>query len=439
MTNHPFRTWEASPSLPILQEVTTPRAHRLLAFLLKLLFAFVLLALVVTPWQQSVDGAGRVIAYAPYERRQIIEAPIDGRIVHWYVHEGSKVKAGDPLVQLSDNDPELMSRLAAERAAVVSRIELAETRVATLTERLSALDSVRRASVAAAEAKVRVASQRIKAAEQALEAGRAAGRTSQLNLERQRALGKDGLSSTRTVELAELEYARLLTEIERGNASLLVARSELSAAQSDRVRIDAEREAAIEESTASIASARADIAKTNEELYRLDVRLARQQAQSVVATRDGTVQRVLAVDGNQMVKAGEQLLVLVPDTLDRAVEVWVSGRDAPLITAGRHARLQFEGWPAVQFSGWPAVAVGTFGGVVAFVDPSDDGKGKFRVLIVPDPGQQWPDARYLRQGVQTHAWVLLDRVPLGYELWRLFNGFPPSVTQPVDAGGVTGK
>ncbi|RYE82154.1 MAG: HlyD family efflux transporter periplasmic adaptor subunit, partial [Myxococcales bacterium] len=301
------------------------------------------------------------------------------------------------------------------------------------------LDSVRQASVAAAEARVRVSAQRIKAAEQALEATRAAVATSRLNLDRQRSLGKDGLSSSRQVELAELEYARLVTEVERASASLLVARSELSAATSERVRVDSEREAAIADATASNVSAQADIARTIEELYRIDVRLARQQAQSITANRDGTVQRVFAVDGNQMVKAGERLLELVPDTLDRAVEVWVSGRDAPLIAPGRHVRIQFEGWPALQFSGWPSVAVGTFGGNVAFVDPSDNGKGKFRVVIVPDPGQQWPDARYLRQGVRAHAWVLLDTVRLGYELWRLFNGFPPTVDQPLDAGGTTGK
>ena len=81
------------------------------------------------------------------------------------------------------------------------------------------------------------------------------------------------------------------------------------------------------------------------------------------------------------------MLVLVPDTDVKAVELWVSGVDAVLITPGRHARLQFEGWPAMQFEGWSELAVGTFGGTVAFVDATDDGKAKFRVLIVPDQGR----------------------------------------------------
>jgi hypothetical protein len=83
----------------------------------------------------------------------------------------------------------------------------------------------------------------------------------------------------------------------------------------------------------------------------------------------------------------------------------------------------------LQFVGWPEVAVGTFSGKVAFVDASDDGKGKFRVLVVPDENEQaWPSARFLRQGVRVKGWVLLNQVTMAYELWRQLNAFPPLLT-----------
>ena len=60
---------------------------------------------------------------------------------------------------------------------------------------------------------------------------------------------------------------------------------------------------------------------------------------------------------------------------------------------------------------------------------TDDGKGKFRVLVLPDETtQEWPNERFLRQGVRANGWVLLDRVPLWYEIWRNMNGFPPVVS-----------
>jgi hypothetical protein len=41
----------------------------------------------------------------------------------------------------------------------------------------------------------------------------------------------------------------------------------------------------------------------------------------------------------------------------------------------------------------------------------------------------WPDSRWLRQGVRANGWVLLQRVPLWYEVWRQLNGFPPVISE----------
>jgi hypothetical protein len=140
-----------------------------------------------------------------------------------------------------------------------------------------------------------------------------------------------------------------------------------------------------------------------------------------------------------MVKSGDVLLTIVPDTDDVAVELWVEGNDVNLVAPGRSVRLQFEGWPAIQFSGWPSLAVGTYGGKVAFVDATDDGQGKFRVVVVPNKPEDWPSKQYLRQSTRSNGWILLDRVSLGYELWRQFNGFPPSWPTPPTDGGSGGK
>ncbi|MFM7149326.1 MAG: toxin secretion protein, partial [Gemmataceae bacterium] len=56
------------------------------------------------------------------------------------------------------------------------------------------------------------------------------------------------------------------------------------------------------------------------------------------------------------------------------------------------------------------------------------GKGRFRILVQQDPdGEPWPSNFSLRQGTRAQGWVLLDRVSIGYELWRRFNGFSPVV------------
>jgi hypothetical protein len=123
------------------------------------------------------------------------------------------------------------------------------------------------------------------------------------------------------------------------------------------------------------------------------------------------------------------LFTIVPDISEQAVELYVSGNDTPLVSLDDEVRLQFEGWPAIQFAGWPSVAVGTFGGRVASIDATDNGTGKFRVLVRPGMEDDWPADRYLRQGVRANGWVMLNQVSLGYEIWRQLNGFPPVVAK----------
>jgi hypothetical protein len=66
------------------------------------------------------------------------------------------------------------------------------------------------------------------------------------------------------------------------------------------------------------------------------------------------------------------------------------------------------------------------------IDAADSGNGKFRVLIIQQEGKPWPPSKYLRQGIRAQGWLLLGQVSIGYELWRLFNGFSPTITPPED-------
>lgn len=429
-------TWHMDARLA-LHAVRAPRAARTLARLLLIMLAVGLTLLIVTPWQQNIAGSGRVIAFSPEDRPQNVESPIDGRIVRWHVQEGQVVKKGDPIVDLSDNDPSIIERLAQERDQTALTISQGEQRVRSIQDRIRSLTDAQRTGVSAAELRVKMAVERVAAADQALSAARAARLTAQLNLERQQALAAKGLASTRNVELAVLEAAQRDADVDRAVATLNAARSEQQSLDADLARTDAEARTRIDEAHATLASAQSDIAKARAELTKVDVRVARQQTQQVLAPTDGTVLRVVARQSGEMLKSGAPLAVMVPTSRKNVVELWVDGNDMPMLQVGRTVRLQFEGWPALQFTGWPSIAVGTFGGRVLLVDPADNGKGRFRVLVEPDPADDpWPSAHYLRQGVRANGWVLLNTVPIGWEIWRVFNGFPPVVApdEPLPTG-----
>lgn len=156
-------------------------------------------------------------------------------------------------------------------------------------------------------------------------------------------------------------------------------------------------------------------------------KLTRQQSQVVNAPVDGTIVRLLIGTSSVVVNQGQVVAIFVPKSNQLSAQIFIRGNDLPLVYEGRKVRLQFEGWPAIQFSGWPSVAVGTFGGVVSFVDQTASAEGLFRVIVIPEKGEKWPESRYIRQGTRVNGWILLNKVALGYEFWRQFNGFPPSM------------
>jgi len=421
--------------LSAIHLVESPRALRNLAWGLAAAAAITLLALIVTPWQQTVLGTGRVVAYAPFDRVQTLAAPVSGRIRKAWVIEGSTVNAGDPILEIVDNDPSILERLETQRKALESQLSSARERVELYGKQIEAMTNAREMALSGARSLVDVAEASLRSSRHALEGAQAALEQSELNYRRQKELAEEGLVSGFEFEVAQRIYREAQANVSQAQQSLQAARSTLEVRKADQGRTGTEATAGLESARGAREAASVEVAALSERLANLESRIAQQNTQLITAPRAGTIFRLLAAPGAELVKAGDPLVSLIPDTESRAVELWVRGNDVPLIESGRSVRIQFEGWPAVQFSGWPSVAVGTFGGIVSLVDPTDDGRGRFRVLIVPDPADDpWPRGDFLRQGVRANGFVLLDQVSLGFELWRQANGFPPSV-ETVDASG----
>lgn len=436
----------SAQQVPALRAAQTPRGIRHLTRILLgslLVLPFVLL---LAPWQQNVRGEGHVSAYAPLERRQSIEAPIGGRIVRWWVVEGSEVKKDDPLFEVTDNDPLLIQRMREQLDAARSKLEAGQAKVKSYDEQITAYTEAQRLALDAASERIQMAGQSIRAATKEVEAADIEHVTAELNFERRSELRRDGLASQREWELARLKKQQANAELESKRASLLATGNNKTARIAEQGKVKAEFDAKINSARANREGASSEAASARQKVLELQVKVSRQETQLVRSPLDGTVFRLLANQGGEMVKEGEPVVVLVPETASMAVELWVDGNDMPLLSVGRKVRVQFEGWPAVQFAGWPSVAVGTFGGEVRLIDSTDNGKGEFRVLIQPDPDDvEWPSRRFLRQGVQARGWILLEEVTIGFELWRNLNGFPAviadaepdgSAAKPKAEGGV---
>jgi len=252
------------------------------------------------------------------------------------------------------------------------------------------------------------------------------------------------------VRIADIDpnlIERLQSERRQIDLQLQAAKSALATAEIDVRRSRELFEAGLaarrdyELAQIKVADLQGKVASAEADLNRADVGIARQSEQIVRAPRDGFIQSLNAGDAATFIKAGDVLATFVPDGAERVIEIFIDGRDVALVRPGDQARIQFEGWPAVQFSGWPSVAVGTFGGRVIAVDRSAQIDGRFRVLIAEEKleGLGWPEERYVRFGAAVQAFVLLETVPVGYEIWRQLNNFPPQLPAGETAGGAAKK
>ena len=406
-------------TLPAMSLAGSSRTAHFLSRALVGSFLLLVLAVLFLPWRQFVAGSGRVIAFNPLDRRLNVEAQVSGRVKHLHVVEGQRVHKGDLLAEIQDNDPNLINNLRAQREAVESRRDFAQGRVESLIAQITQQELAK--------------TQAIDSAQQRVTAAKIAAETAQLNFARTESLAGNGLASKRDLELATLQRDSTAAELRSSEATLKRTHNDF--------------DATIASIHAQKGTALSEVASAERDLSTVDIQINQNLRQIVEAPRDGIVLQVAATDGTYL-RPGSLICVLIPETDSRFVEIWLDGNDAPLlharkvkegkVTPGSEVRIAFEGWPAVQIMGWPQVAVGTFPGEVVFVDAADDGKGRFRVVIAPSeetvqrrggPARiGWPDKdRWLRQGARANAWVLLEQVPLWFEIWRQINGFPPLV------------
>lgn len=372
------------------------------------LLVLILVSFIPNTWQQNVAGSGTVTSFVPSLRPQTIDAQIDGRIVKWYVNEGALVKAGDTIAALRDIDTKFLAD---------NFVEYQKT-IRENTAREMELEIVQ------ATNKVKQAEQKRRAAEAVVNQANVDVATARIQYQRAVALESQGLIARKDYETALLKLQKAMADSAKAFADLQV---EIQAVENAKAELVAKQR-----------KAEATIAKADLELGNV---ATRRNLSVVIAPIDGQVTRIAQVGPGQTVKKGDMLCVITPNASeDIAAEIFVSSLDAAIIDTGRPVRLQFAGFPAIQVwgGGWPNLSVGTFGGKVAVVDAVDDGSGRYRVLVVPDPHDKpWPNRSYLRQGTEVTGWILLNEVSLAYEAWRQLCGFPPII--PARAGGLDKK
>lgn len=416
-----------------LRTLKTPGMGRLLAKVL-LVIVGVLIISMFLPWQQNIRGTGELTALSPENRPQTVETTIAGRITAWKISEGQYVAKGDTILSLSEVkdkffDPNLLLRLQEQIEAKETSIEAKKQKAIALRNQISALREARLIKLQQARNKLTQAGLKLESDSIAFESEKIQFQNAENQFSRNQNRYEAGNIPLTKFQEIESKFQQGLAKLNSAENKFLQSKAELTITRVNIAGLDAEYMDKISKAQSDLSSTLADLSDTQGTLSKLRNENAnmeiRNEQYQVISPQSGYVVRALKAGIGETIKEGEAVATIMPETSDQAAEMFIKAMDLPFISVGRPVRIEFDGWPALQFSGWPNVSVGTFGGLVKVIDRVESKPGSFRILVTPDPTEPWPEQ--LRMGSGIKGWVMLNDVPIWFELWRQLNGFPPSI------------
>lgn len=402
------------------------------------LIIFLFILFLFLPWTQNIRSKGFVTTLYQTDRPQELVSQIPGKILKWYVKEGDMVNAGDTILMLGEVkdeylDPDIIGRTQFQILQNEEKARFYSGKIETAGQQIGNLEKQRELKMSSLTNKREQIERKIKAKEAELTAARIDLQQSKDQLDRAKVMfEKEAIS--------KFDYERRNATFQKAQAAFTEKQNDLDNLKQDLVLNRLDIENTIQEYSEKIAKAQGDrfassseVAAAREKASDLSIKKQNLTARSsyyyVVAPQKGQVVQAKKAGINEIIKEGEMIVEIVPQEVERAVEIFVEPFDLPLLNIGQKARFMFDGFPAIVFSGWPQTAIGTFGGKVIAVESNRNINGKYRVLLVEDPeDRKWPPQ--LRIGTGALSFALLKDVPVWYELWRNINGFPPEFYVP---------
>ena len=240
-------------------------------------------------------------------------------------------------------------------------------------------------------------------------------------------LYEEGLRSLTDLETRRLKFQEVQASVIAAENSLLSSRNSFISAQLELDAIDNDFKDKLAKAESDMYTAQSSQYDAEGSASKLENQYSNYEARRgfrhILAPQDGYIAEAIQVGLGETIKEGDQIVNIVPSNGEKAVEMYVSPVDLPLMAVGKKVRFIFDGWPAIVFSGWPKLSNGTFGGVIVAIDKFAGTTNQYRVLVAEDTEEEaWPEV--LRVGSGADGIALLNDVPVWYEIWRQLNGFP---------------
>lgn len=294
--------------------------------------------------EEQIHAAGSFIASS---RSQVVQAVDGGAIVELRVRQGDVVKAGQVLAVL---DPQ---RIQASNDEVAAKVLSLKANMARLEAEVAATAA---AAAGPADPALPVPVPDFPPDVQA-QPELVASQTD-LMQQRQRALEEDLSSYGKSLELARQELSALIRLKRTGDASeteILRARIKVTEVEG---QLNSRRNKYLQDSQAELSKARDDLSQAEQQLTQRSAILA---ATQIKAPMSGIVSNVRVTTLGGVMRAGEELLSIVPSNEPLIVEAKVKPADVAFLRPGLPANIKLDAYDYTIY--------GSIRGHVAYVSP----------------------------------------------------------------------
>jgi multidrug resistance efflux pump len=404
-------------------------------------FAFgilIVITIMFLPWNQTVITTGKVSTLYPNQRPQGVNSVIPGKIKEWKVREGDLVLPGDTLVLLTETkekyfDSSLITRMKSQIKLKSSSVEAYQSKVTALDNIITSLKS--QLDFKTSQVKIKLEQTKMKLYGDSISyvAKRDNYEMIQNQFRRYDSLNQTGIVSNTSLENRRIKMQQSFSYMNDGQVKLMNTRNDLNdlkiELQNIKIKFRADQDKILSDKLSSIGlsfDTENQVTKLQNELENY---IVRNDYRVVIAETEGYITNIFPNGKGETVKEGEKLLTIMPINHELTGEIYISPMDIPLIHKGEKVQVQFDGWPSIVFSGWPDLNYGSFVGEIYAIDQFPSSNGKFRVLVKEVPNEKaWPKQLSFGSGIRST--ILLNKVAIGYELWRKTNGFPADFYAP---------
>jgi len=414
-----------------LESVFKKKSSKILRRMI-VIFLLIVLGVAFLPWTQNVRSNGVITTLKPDQKPQGINSIIDGRIEKWFVQEGDFVNEGDTILKISEVkdsyfDNDLLSRtknqVDLKRESVKNygnKVDVQKNQIQLLTKEKDL--KILMINNKLIQANLKVQNDSINHVTALVN-----NEIAQNQFDRTKSLYEQGLKSKSNLEEKRVKLQQTFSYEIGAKNKWLNSKNDLIGLKIELSNVIVKFKNSVNKVESSIISTRSQKIDVEANLNKLENTFSNYSFRNglyyITAPKSGYVTKTITSGIGEIIKAGNEILTLMPSEYDLAVEMYINPIDLPLVHKGEKVRIQFDGWPSIVFSGWPNTSFGTFGGEIYAIDQYIGENGKYRILIKADESDKtWPDA--LRFGTGTSNLIMLNDVPIWYELWRNINGFP---------------